>query len=140
LTSHGGGGHGLHYTPMYIKPRPRQAWVDTSPDSGQYIPPKQCESGAPRLVSSLTIVNEERVATDSDLVLDLVYVIILAHLGRIFRDRAIEFDDPAWVSPPCLLANSVFRLFQEAGRHSPLLVCLESMVLCIMLAFTSGIK
>lgn len=79
--------HHLHYIPLHSKPTPRQEWVQHT-----------CQHTGKKLqISSLASSKEHRIATDSDLVLDLVYVIILAHLGRIFRGRAIEHNDPTWV-------------------------------------------
>ena len=80
------------HIPLHSKPTPRQEWVEHT-----------CQhTGNKFQISSLASSKEHRIATDSDLVLDLVYVIILAHLGRIFRDRAIEHNDPAWVITPTL--------------------------------------
>ncbi|GMI01983.1 hypothetical protein TrLO_g8152 [Triparma laevis f. longispina] len=67
--------HHLNYLELIIPPKPRQVWQQiTSP----------CGSKK-QWVSSLSVTKERRGATPSDLVLDLVYVILLQQLGRAYR-------------------------------------------------------
>ncbi|GMI04610.1 hypothetical protein TrVE_jg9922 [Triparma verrucosa] len=69
--------HHLNYLEFMIPPRPRQTWEQiTSPCGGKM-----------EWVSSLSISKERRSATPSDLVLDLVYVILLQQLGRAYRSE-----------------------------------------------------
>ena len=51
---------------VYCKPIPRQLWLKDGSSSLQHL-------------------EEERVATSNDLVLDLMYVLILSRLGSSFR-------------------------------------------------------
>ena len=63
----------LHYVPFYAPPLARQAWVKQGQD----------EEGRDVWVNSLSLqapVRPQRTATPADLVLDLVFVVLLAQL------------------------------------------------------------
>jgi low temperature requirement protein LtrA len=70
LTKH------LHFLGWREDPRPRQEWVQVA---------NPCNPTEQKWVSSLSVTKEHRAATSSDLVLDLVYVVLLAKLGGDFR-------------------------------------------------------
>jgi len=72
--------HHLNYLELYIPPAPRQVWEQAVSKCGV-----KAEWG-----SSLARTKEKRGATPSDLCLDLVYVVLLAQLGRTFRT---DLDD-----------------------------------------------
>ena len=77
-----------NYIPLWLKPNPKQEWI-IQPD-GSYV-------------SSLFLKSEERSATLSDLVVDLVYVILLSSLSRAFRATV---DDH-----PLVALRDLFALF-----------------------------
>ena len=68
----------LHYLDWYTKPKPRQEWVAVQ---------SECDPDKKMWVSSLSQTPHLRGATPNDLVLDLVYVVLLAKLGRAFRSN-----------------------------------------------------
>jgi low temperature requirement protein LtrA len=70
--------HNANYLSIFRKPYPRQEWIRISDD--QYI-------------SSLSQSMNTRKATHSDLVLDLVYVVLTSQLGKSFRT---ELDTDAF--------------------------------------------
>jgi hypothetical protein len=76
----------LHYLTWYDPPRPCQEWVQVK---------HTCEDRSV-WVSSLSVDGGHRAATASDLVLDLVYVVLLAQLGRVFRTSLDSTG--AWVA------------------------------------------
>ena len=76
--------HTLNYLELWVHPSPRQVWEKST------LP-----CGTNTWVSSLSRSKERRGATPSDLVLDLVYVVLLAQLGRAFR---AELGNDAWLA------------------------------------------
>ena len=77
-----------NYIPLWKEPNPKQEWVRQ--EDGRYV-------------SSLSLTREERSATHSDLVLDLVYVVLLSSLSRAFRSSV---DDH-----PLIALRDLFALF-----------------------------
>lgn len=78
-----------NYIPLWSSPNPRQEWVRQ--DNGRYV-------------SSLSLLSvDERSATHSDLVLDLVYVVLLSSLSRAFRS---SIDDH-----PLIALRDLFAMF-----------------------------
>ena len=77
-----------NYIPLWKEPNPRQEWVHQ--EDGTYV-------------SSLFLTPEERSATHSDLVLDLVYVVLLSSLSRAFQS---SIDDH-----PLIALRDLFALF-----------------------------
>eukprot|EP00618_Florenciella_parvula_P033844 CAMPEP_0119527588 /NCGR_PEP_ID=MMETSP1344-20130328/41957_1 /TAXON_ID=236787 /ORGANISM="Florenciella parvula, Strain CCMP2471" /LENGTH=159 /DNA_ID=CAMNT_0007566805 /DNA_START=202 /DNA_END=677 /DNA_ORIENTATION=+ len=67
---------GVRYLPFWQRPHPRQEWIEH--------PTADANSGTV-YVNTLALSHEHRAASASDLVLDLVFVVLLAGLGRSFR-------------------------------------------------------
>ena len=65
-------------------PRPRQEWVDNPAL-------KDDPDATPKMISTLSLSHGHRAATPADLVLDLVFVVVLAKLGHTYHEM-LEYE------------------------------------------------
>mmetsp|Transcript_100241 Transcript_100241/g.286522 ORF Transcript_100241/g.286522 Transcript_100241/m.286522 type:complete len:493 (-) Transcript_100241:783-2261(-) len=103
----------LNYMRIFTPPRPRQRWIvnqnadhhkDHRPNHhtnqehdaeqlGHLQEPSPAPPPGPQYLNTLSLSHEHRAAEPADLVLDLVFVVMLAGLGASFRAELFESED-----------------------------------------------